>query len=68
MITIKRLYDGETIKYSGANKECATKDSFCTNYKVGRRFRSNWHAVVDYFIDCGSFTQCILKDGFEVVL
>lgn len=68
MITLRDKVTGETIKFHGANKESATNDSFCTNYPTGNRFRNNWHAVVEYFIQNTHFTQCILKDRFEVVL
>lgn len=68
MITIRNKATGETYRYSGANKEFATKDSFITNERRGMRFRSNWHAVIDYFIDMPHSTQCLLKDQFEVVL
>ena len=68
MITIRNKYTGETFKYSGANKEFADKDSFITNKRMGWKFRSNWSAIVDYFIDMPHSTQVLLKDNYEVVL
>lgn len=68
MITIKNTATGETFKYSGANKEFAIKDSFCTNNKTGVQFRRNWNAVVEIYIENPHFTQCLLRDNFVVVL
>ena len=68
MITIKYLPTGETFKYYNANKEFATKDSFCTNTRLGRVARSNLHAVAYCFLDLGRSTQVILKENCEVVL
>lgn len=68
MIIIRDKATGETVKYYGACKECATKDSFCTNRPTSVQFRRNWHAIVDYFMENPHFTQCLLKDRFEVVL
>lgn len=68
MITIKNNATGETFTYYGANKECATRDSFCTLRPTGRRFRQNWNAVVEYYMESKWFTQCILRNNFEVVL
>lgn len=68
MITIRNKHTGETFNYSGANKEFADKDSFITNKRMGWKFRSNWSAIVDYFIDMPHSTQVLLKDNYEVVL
>lgn len=69
MITIINKYTGEEIgKCYNANLEFATKDSFCTNSRITNRFRMNWHAVVDYFLQDAhsSFCQCLLKEPFAV--
>jgi hypothetical protein len=68
MITIRNNATGETFNYSGANKEFATRDSFCTNKKTGRIFRQHWNAVVEYYMENKNFTQCLLRSNFEVIL
>ena len=68
MITIRDNSTGETFTYHGANKETATSDSFCTLKPTGRRFRQNWNAVVEYYIEDPTFTQCLLRNNFEVIL
>ena len=67
MITIKNIATGETINYSDANKEYATKDSFITNTRKGSIFRRNWHAVAEYFIDMPHGTQVLLKEQYEII-
>ena len=68
MITIRDNATGKTFTYHGANKEFATRDSFCTNKPTGRRFRQNWNAVVEYYIESPISTQCLLRNNFEVIL
>ena len=68
MITIRDNSTGETFTYHGANKETATSDSFCTLKPTGRRFRQNWNAVVEYYLEGSTFTQCLLRNNFEVIL
>lgn len=68
MITIRDNSTGETFTYHGANKETATRDSFCTLKPTGSRFRQNWNAVVEYYLEGPTFTQCLLRNNFEVIL
>lgn len=70
MIQIREISTGKVFKCWNASKSTATRDSFCTLQPITNRFRSNWNDVIDYFIQGKNdlFCQCLLKDGFEVVL
>ena len=69
MITIIDTYTGKVAdKIYNASLQFATKDSFCTDKRITRRFCHNHKGVVDYFMqgEKESFCQCLLKDRYIV--
>ena len=69
MITIIDTYTNEVAdRIYNADLQFATKDSFCTDKRITRRFCANHKFVVDYFIqgEKDMFCQCLLKDRYIV--
>ena len=68
MVQIRNNKNSEVYKLSGASVEFATKDSVIVDRVITNKFRRNWHCVFSHFMVLGSSTQCLLNDGFEVIL
>lgn len=69
MITIIDTYTNKVAdKIYNASLQFATKDSFCTNKRVTKRFCHNHKGVMDYFIQDPkvSYCLCLLKDRYIV--
>lgn len=68
MVHIRNNKNSEVYKLSGASVEFATKDSVIVDRVVTNQFRRNWNGVFSHFMVLGSCTQCLLNDGFEVII